>query len=157
MKQHLSNKVHQIRLLVAWRTLAHGNILLDPRHILYVLLCHIVINLLLEITSRRFGGDGKRSTWTPFTKIKQLMMTLLTIGNINVELKVPSSTSHCPNPNWMKWWVIDKTNTSFHTYHALNSCGIDNLSRIYTMVFLHRLEVYGHDLDYLVEDHCWLS
>jgi hypothetical protein len=49
---------------------------------------------------------------------------------------------------------MDKTNTSCHTYHGLNSCGIDNLSRIYIKVFLRRSEVSHHDLDHLVEGHC---
>jgi hypothetical protein len=51
---------------------------------------------------------------------------------------------------------MDKTNTSCHTYNALNSCGIGNLSRICISIFLDRPEVSHHYLDHLVEGHCWL-
>jgi hypothetical protein len=53
------------------------------------------------------------------------------------------------NPNGMDRWAEGKTNTSY-----LNSCGIDNLSRICISVFLCRPKVSHHDLDHLVEDHC---
>jgi hypothetical protein len=82
------------------------------------------------------------------------MTTLLTICNIDVELKLPSSASNCPNPSGTDRWAEGKTNTSCHTYRALNSCGIGNLSRICIRVFLHRPEVSHHDLDHLVEDLC---
>jgi hypothetical protein len=88
MKQHFNNKEEHTRLLVAWRTLPHGSfVLLDPRHILYVLQCHIVINPLFEITSGSFCGDGKSITRTPFKKIKRLMMTILRIWNVNVRIE----------------------------------------------------------------------
>jgi hypothetical protein len=54
-------------------------------------------------------------------------------------------------PQWNGQVVEDKTNTSCHTYHALNSCGIGNLSHICIRDFLHRPEVSHHDLDHLVE------
>jgi hypothetical protein len=49
---------------------------------------------------------------------------------------------------------MDKTNTSWHIYRGLNSCGIGNLSRICTRVLLCWPKVYGHDFDNLVEGHC---
>jgi hypothetical protein len=59
-----------------------------------------------------------------------------------------------PNPEGMDRWAEGKTNTSYHMYRGLNSCGIDNLSRICIRVFLCRPVVSHHDLDHLVEDHC---
>jgi hypothetical protein len=80
-------------------------------------------------------------------------MTLLNICNVNVELKLSSLASHCPNPNGTDRWAEDKINTSCRTYRALNSCGIDNLSHVCIRVFLCQREVSYHDLDHLVEDH----
>jgi hypothetical protein len=49
------NKVQYTWLLAAWPTLPHGSFVsLDPRHVLYVLWGHIIINPFLEITSWRF-------------------------------------------------------------------------------------------------------
>jgi hypothetical protein len=59
-----------------------------------------------------------------------------------------------PIPNGTDRWDEGKTNTSYHMYHGLNSCGIGNLSYICIRVFLRRSEVSHHDLDHLVEGHC---
>jgi hypothetical protein len=67
-----------------------------------------------------------------------------------LELKLPFVASLRPNP---MEWAKGKTNTSCHMYCGLNSCGIDNLSRICIRVFLCRQEISHHDLDHLVEDH----
>jgi hypothetical protein len=71
-----------------------------------------------------------------------------------LQLKLPFVASLRPNLNGTNSWAEGKANTSFHTYHGLNSHVIDNLSRIYIRVFLRRLEVSHHDLDHMVEDHC---
>jgi hypothetical protein len=71
-----------------------------------------------------------------------------------LELKLPFVASLRPNPNGTDRWAEGKTNISYHTYHGLNSCGISNLNRICTRVFLRWQEVSHHDLDHLVEDHC---
>jgi hypothetical protein len=52
-----------------------------------------------------------------------------------LELKLPFVSSLLPNPNGMKRWIEGETNTLCRTYHGLNSCGIDNLSRICIMLF----------------------
>jgi hypothetical protein len=70
-----------------------------------------------------------------------------------LQLKLPFMASLHPNPNGIDRWAEGKTNTSCRTYCGLNSCGIDNLSRICIRVFLRRPEVFHHDLDHLVEDH----
>jgi hypothetical protein len=57
----------------------------------------------------------------------------------------------------MNRWAEGKTNTSCHTYHGLNLCGIGNLGRICIRVFLCRSEVSHHDLDHFVEDHYFSS
>jgi hypothetical protein len=72
-----------------------------------------------------------------------------------LKLNVPSPTSLRPNPNGMDRWAEGKTNTSGHTYHSLYSCGIDTKSHICTRVFLCLPEVSHHDLDHLVEVHCF--
>jgi hypothetical protein len=73
-----------------------------------------------------------------------------------LELKLPSVVSLRPNSNGTDRWAEGKTktNTSYRTYHGLNSCGIDNLSRICIRVFMCRPEVSHHNLDHLVQDHC---
>jgi hypothetical protein len=125
---------------------------LDPRYILYVLRDHIVINPFLEITSRRFRWWWKKFSTNTIQKNITVNYNIINICNVNVELKLPSSASPCPNPNGMDRWVEGKTNTSCRTYRALNSCG-DNLSRICIMVFLRRSDISHHDLDHLVEDN----
>jgi hypothetical protein len=72
-----------------------------------------------------------------------------------LKLKLPLVASLHPNPNGIDMWAKGKTNTSCRMYRGLNSCGIGNLSRICIMVFLHRSEVSHHDLDHLVEGHCF--
>jgi hypothetical protein len=71
-----------------------------------------------------------------------------------LELKLLCVASLRPNPNRTNRWDEGKTNTSYHMYLGLNSCGIDNLSRICIRVFLRRSEVSHHDLDHLVKNHC---
>jgi hypothetical protein len=58
-----------------------------------------------------------------------------------------------PNSNRTDRWAEGKTNTSCHTYHGLNSCGIGNLSHICIRVFLRWPEISHHDLDHLVKDY----
>jgi hypothetical protein len=70
-----------------------------------------------------------------------------------LQLKLPFVSYLRPNPNGTDRWAKGKTNTSCHTYHYLNSCGIDNLSCICIRVFLRRPDVSHHDLDHLVKDH----
>jgi hypothetical protein len=70
-----------------------------------------------------------------------------------LQLKLPFVASLCSNPNVTDRSTEGKTNTSYHTYRGLNSCGIDNLSRICLRAFLRRPEVSHHNLDHLVEDH----
>jgi hypothetical protein len=71
-----------------------------------------------------------------------------------LQLKLSSVASLRPNPNGTNRWTEGKTNTSYHMYCGLNSCGIGNLSHICKRVLLHRPEVSHHDLDHLLEDHC---
>jgi hypothetical protein len=71
-----------------------------------------------------------------------------------LQLKLPFIASLHPNPNGMDKWAEGKTNTSCRMYHSLNSCGIDNQSRIGIRVFLRRPEVSHHDLDHLMKAHC---
>jgi hypothetical protein len=72
-----------------------------------------------------------------------------------LQLKLSFVVSLRPNPNGMDRWAEGKTNTTYRMYHGLNSCGIDNLSRICIRVFLRRSEVSHHDLNHLVEDYCF--
>jgi hypothetical protein len=72
-----------------------------------------------------------------------------------LELKLTFMASLRPNPNGTDRWAKGRTNTSYRTYCSLNLCGIGNLSRIYIRVFLHQPEVSHHDLDHLVDDHCF--
>jgi hypothetical protein len=81
-------------------------------------------------------------------------MTILNICNVMLELKLSFEASLCPNPNGTDRWAKGKINTSYRTYHGLNSYGIGNLNCICISVFLCRPEVSHHDLDHLVEDHC---
>jgi hypothetical protein len=71
-----------------------------------------------------------------------------------LQLKLPFVAYLRPNPNRTDRWAEGKTNTSYHMYRSLNSCGIGNVSRICIRVFLRRPEVSHHDLDHLVEDYC---
>jgi hypothetical protein len=122
MKQHFSDKVEHIRLLAAWRTLPHDRfVLLDPRHILYVLWCHIVINPLFEITSRQFWWRWEERTWTPFTKMKRLMPTILRIWNINVrtETNIHGFSSSQPQWNGQVGWGQDQYLMSYVSWSKL--------------------------------------
>jgi hypothetical protein len=71
-----------------------------------------------------------------------------------LQLKLSFMASLHPNPNGTDKWAEGKINTSCRMYHNLNSCGIDNQSRICIRVFLRRSEVSHHDLDHLMEAHC---
>jgi hypothetical protein len=101
MKQHFSVKEEHIRLLAAWRTLPHGSfVLLDPLHILYVLRCHIVINPLFEITSRRFWWWWEERNVNTLWKMKWLMMTILRIWNVNVRTETTFRGFSSSQPQW---------------------------------------------------------
>jgi hypothetical protein len=112
---------------------------------------------------------GRAQREHPSKKIKQLMMSLLRICNVNVRTEttfhgfsssqpqwngqVGSVASLHPNLNGTDRWAEGKTNTSYRMYRSLYSCGVGTLSYTCTRVFLHRPEVSHHDSDHLVEGH----
>jgi hypothetical protein len=147
MKQQLNDKVQYTRLLAAWPTLTHGSsVPLDLCQVLYVLRCQILINPVLEITCQRF-----RWWWEKFSA--NTLQENITVNDDdiikNMQCKCRTETTFLGfslfQPSWTERWAMDKPNTSYRTYHALNSWVVCNLSRICTVVFLHQLEVCGHD------------
>jgi hypothetical protein len=111
MKQHFSDKVQHIRLLAAWCTLTHiSSVLLNPRHVLYVLRCHIVINPLFKITSRWFCWWWEEYNVNTLQKIEWLMMTILRICNVNVRIETTfhGFSSSQPQSNGQVGWGQDQ-------------------------------------------------
>jgi hypothetical protein len=101
MKQHFSDKEEHIRLFATWHILPHGNfVFLDPRHVLYALRYHIVINPLFEITSRRFWWRWEEHNVNTLQKIKWSMTTILRIWNVNVRTETTFRGFSSSQPQW---------------------------------------------------------